>query len=110
MVEFQRPSISLSSLWQRGYPSSLLKVYTLKRLGPVSTFLSIEVSQSRRSIVIAHSRYVCSILDRFGFVSPSRAQANTPMEERTTTTTFSEPFNGIKVYQSAVRALMFTAT
>lgn len=88
----------------------LHNVYTLKRLGPVSTFLSIEVDRSPRDIVIHHSRYVRSILNRFGFVSPSRARANTPMEERALTTTFSEPFDNITLYQSAVGALMFTAT
>ncbi|GAA5967401.1 hypothetical protein JCM8115_000780, partial [Rhodotorula mucilaginosa] len=34
------------------------------------------------NIFIHHSKYVSSMLERFGITIPSRARANTPMEER----------------------------
>ena len=88
----------------------LHKVYTLKRLGPVSNFLSIEVARSTAGILIHHSRYINSILERFGFVTPSRNRATTPMEERSSVSILSDPYEDIPLYQSAVGALMFTAT
>jgi hypothetical protein len=63
------------------------------------------------NIFIHHSKYVSSMLERFGITIPSRARANTPMEERYGMAPDSSPaFNDIKLYQSAVGSLMFTAT
>ncbi|GAA5855277.1 hypothetical protein JCM9279_001930 [Rhodotorula babjevae] len=89
--------------------SALNSAYTLKHLGPASTFLSIEVAHLDDGVLIHHSKYVRSVLERFGIVVPSRRRASTPMEARPAVDT-SPPFHDIPLYQSAVGALMFTAT
>jgi len=68
----------------------LHKVYTLKRLESVSTFLSIKVVHSSTGILVHHISCVNSILERFGFVTPSRAQAITPLEECSSVSTLSD--------------------
>ncbi|GAA6058317.1 hypothetical protein JCM3770_003611 [Rhodotorula araucariae] len=89
--------------------AALHGVYSLKVLGPVSTFLSIQVEHLADGILIHHSKYVAAVLERFGFVLPSRARASTPMEDRPALDD-SPPFDDPTLYQSAVGALMFTST
>ncbi|GAA5913335.1 hypothetical protein JCM6882_004091 [Rhodosporidiobolus microsporus] len=88
---------------------ALNRVFTLKVLGPVSNFLSMEVEHVKEGLIVHHSKYIRSILDHFGFVSPSRARASTPMDDKSVVDT-SPPFADITLYQSAVGSLMFTAT
>ena len=89
--------------------AALNSAYSLKHLGPASTFLSIEVAHLEDGIFIHHSKYVRSVLERFNIVIPSCRSASTPMEARPAVDT-SPPFHDIPLYQSAVGALMFTAT
>ena len=83
--------------------------YKLKILGPVSNFLSMQIEHYADGIFLHHAKYVRSILERFGFVTPSRSNASTPMDERRAAD-ISPPFDDVTLYQSAVGALMFTAT
>jgi hypothetical protein len=81
---------------------SLHRVYTLKVLGPISNFLSIEVAHFPAGLLILRPRAVRHLhcISRSSIDSDGK-----PSRRRLT-----PPFEDIVLYQSAVGALMFTAT
>lgn len=86
------------------------KVYKLKHLGRVSTFLSLQFSHTSFGIFIHQSKYVSSIVSRYlDTPIPSRSSASTPMDSTTSTNPSSPSFSDLTLYQSAVGALQYAA-
>jgi hypothetical protein len=89
--------------------AALHKFFALKRLGRLSYFLSLEVEHTKDGVMIHQSKYVKDIVERYGFATPSRARATTPMEDCSSLDPSSPPFSNIERYQSAVGALQYAA-
>ncbi|GAA5917534.1 uncharacterized protein JCM6883_007146 [Sporobolomyces salmoneus] len=90
--------------------NELNKVYKLKKLGRVSTFLSLQFVHSSSGILIHQSKYVKSIVSRYLDTSfPTRCLASTPMETSLAKNPSSPPFSDITLYRSAVGALQYAA-
>lgn len=86
------------------------KAYKIKRLGRVSTFLSIQVVHSDGGIFIHQKKYVTSICERFLTTGgPLRSSAATPMESSTNKDASSPLYEDVAQYQSAVGALQYAA-
>lgn len=89
---------------------ALHAIYKLKRLGLLTLFLSLEVDHRAAGIFIHQTKYVRSIVEKFGAVVPSRIRANTPMEDRPSLSATSPPYDDIANYQSLVGALQWAAS
>ncbi|GAA5892810.1 uncharacterized protein JCM6883_007482 [Sporobolomyces salmoneus] len=84
------------------------KVYKLKKLGRVSTFLSLQFAHTGSGIFIHQQKYIDSILSRY-FDSLSRSPSATPMEDKFVLDPSSPLFSDVPLYQSAVGSLQYAA-
>ncbi|GAA5913710.1 hypothetical protein JCM5296_000009 [Sporobolomyces johnsonii] len=88
---------------------ALHDVYKLKRMGRVSTFLSLEFHHSAMGVWIGQPKYIKSILGRFGFDAVSRHSASTPLDDHAVVNASSPLFDDVGLYQSAVGSLQYAA-
>ncbi|SCZ91388.1 BZ3500_MvSof-1268-A1-R1_Chr1-2g01376 [Microbotryum saponariae] len=88
--------------------SAFNSVYSLKRLGPVKTFLGLEFHRTSEYIMVHQSTYVRGLLETYAFDSVSNRPVSSPMEDRNVVES-NEPFTDVKLYQSAVGALQYAA-
>lgn len=87
----------------------LRRTYNLKSMDDARVFLSIELARTKEGIMIHQSKYIRSILERYGFDTLSRHSASTPMEDRTSRDDSSPFYADIQHYQSAVGSLQYAA-
>ncbi|SGY25517.1 BQ5605_C018g08632 [Microbotryum silenes-dioicae] len=74
--------------------ASLHKAFKFKRLGPVSYFLGFEIHRTKDHTLVHQSKYVCTMLEKFDFASPSKRREVTAMDDRPSRYSFYSSIDG----------------